>query len=265
MKTDTRRVYTFITLGLIAAVIVGVAVWFAGIPASPSASDTATQTPEVSTLSESTQTGPTNPPADEGADEDQPQVVAAPETDDPFLAPNAVVQAAPQSIAPTVVYRPQNILPQGNEQNNVPAEPVELVDETTSAQVPSFEEEIIQDSTRPATTEPTEPTEPTELPATEESTSPADPTDPLEGVDPIDLIVPADPAVTAPEVIEPTAPAQLTQPSDNADNSIDDDANGVTDTDIMDSTPEAASPKEEATVPSASWSSWPRAFRNWFD
>lgn len=109
MKADNRRVYLFIALGLIAAVFVGVAVWHTGSPSNPSRSDTATATPEVSTVAEASKTTTATPTSEEESTEKKPHNVATPVEGDPFLPPHAVVQQNPQPIVPTTVYRPPNV------------------------------------------------------------------------------------------------------------------------------------------------------------
>jgi len=156
VNTDTRRVYLFIAVGLMAAGVIGYGVWRAGAPTTPSASDIATATPEVSTLSESAPVAlitPTSEP-EEVSREAAPQAPAPPLPDDPFLAPHAIVQAVPSTIAPTTVYRPENIRPVAPT-SDTPAEPTELM--TQPAETPETPE--TPDSTEPTDVEETTPTE----------------------------------------------------------------------------------------------------------
>ncbi|MDU7102582.1 MAG: hypothetical protein E6332_04715 [Corynebacterium sp.] len=124
MKPDSRRVYVFIVAGLIAAAVVGVAVWRMSSPSanysnaadqSATTSVSPTHTAAEETTTSSTDRSPskkhssrtTTSTASSGDAKHQ-----QPHNNDPFLAPNAVVrpQAATQ---PTKVYRPENISPQG--------------------------------------------------------------------------------------------------------------------------------------------------------
>lgn len=112
VNTEKRRVYLFIAVGLLTAAAVGYGVWRASTPSTPSASDIATATAEVSTNSDTAgQIVPTPAPEESGiSTESTPPAPAVVATDDPYLAPNAVVQSAPTDIGPTVVYRPENIM-----------------------------------------------------------------------------------------------------------------------------------------------------------
>lgn len=112
VNTEKRRVYLFIAVGLLAAAAVGYGVWRASTPSTPSASDIATVTAEVSTNSDTAgQIVPTPDPGESGlSTANTPPAPAAATADDPYLAPNAVVQSAPTDIGPTVIYRPDNIM-----------------------------------------------------------------------------------------------------------------------------------------------------------
>jgi len=189
VNTDTRRVYLFIAVGLMAAGVIGYGVWRAGAPTTPSASDIATATPEVSTLSESAPVAlitPTSEP-EEVSLEAAPQAPAPPLPDDPFLAPHAIVQAVPSTIAPTTVYRPENIRPVAPT-SDTPAEPTELM---------------------------TQPAETPETPETPDSTAPTEPTD-VEETPPTETpVLPGEPGLTpgTPETPEPTLPALSPEPT----------------------------------------------------
>lgn len=211
MNTDNRRVYIFITIGLIAAVIVGVAVWRAGTPVTPSASDTATQTPEVSTVSEASRTSTTIRPTEETDTEQQAQAVVSPEVDDPYLAPNAVVHAAPQTIEPTVAYRPENVTPYVGGDTSTATEPTEPGSSEPTRQpqqAPGTESDgetdVTDETTRPApdTGTPTDPTDPTE---------PGEPTDPTEAGEPTEPTTPSTPD----ETVDPDSTPSLTPDTDS--------------------------------------------------
>lgn len=206
MKAESRRVYLFIAVGLLAAAVIGYTVWSAGTPTTPSASDTATVTPEVATASEPTTRAlltsrPTEPTDTVDAAE---QATAAPLVDDPFLAPHAIVQPVPSIIAPTTVYRPENVSPFGQvpreddtaAPTTEPTEPTELLTSTspTAPATPA--------GTPTATAEPTEPGQPAET-VSPAATSPATPpTTPTATAEPTPSAEP-----TVGPATEPTAPA----------------------------------------------------------
>ncbi|MDO5032111.1 hypothetical protein [Corynebacterium sp.] len=105
---DSRRVVVFIALGLVTALAVGVAVWRVSAPSSVVAghvepvvqsSSTATQSSAPSNEYSTTSAAP------EPQNEEQAAPVA---TNDPYLAPNAVLNRT-QAAGPTAVYRPDNV------------------------------------------------------------------------------------------------------------------------------------------------------------
>lgn len=115
MKADTRRVLAFILAGLILAIGVGVAVWRAGAPGaaptagtSPDMSQTANEVSGSSTAPRGARANvkpaPSSPAA---ADRSGRDVALA--TDDPFLAPHAVVNTSRRQADPTRWFRPGNI------------------------------------------------------------------------------------------------------------------------------------------------------------
>ena len=124
MKPDSRRVYVFIVAGLIAAAVVGVAVWRMSSPSAnySNAADqsaTTSASPTHTAAEETTASSTHHPSSNKHSSRTTTSATSSgdskhqqPHNKDPFLAPNAVVrpQAAPQ---PTKVYRPENISPQG--------------------------------------------------------------------------------------------------------------------------------------------------------
>ncbi|QGU03916.1 hypothetical protein CETAM_03180 [Corynebacterium comes] len=241
VKAENRRVYLFIVVGLVAAAVIGYGVWRAGTPSTPSASDTATTTTEVSTISESARrTGalpaPGNP-ADSPEHDTQPS--SSPVLDDPYLAPHAVVQTSPTGLRPTVVYRPENIMP-----TTISGEPTELISAqgaepagtspttdvpttdvpasaVVSATPPTPDAEVTppQSTQTPTPAEPTEPTipttaasEPTAPTAPAGTTQQAVPTVTAEAAPPAEAEQPAvreeTATVTAPEVEQAAVPPQ---------------------------------------------------------
>lgn len=127
MNTDTRRVVIFVVVGLLVAAGVGVSVWHLGAPKSSSMDDNATpvankqltSSEEKATTSSSSasSTAPSDSrDRDDAKDNDDNQRAAredanysAPQANDPFLAPNAVVDAQTGPAAPTTYYRPDNL------------------------------------------------------------------------------------------------------------------------------------------------------------
>ena len=215
VNTDTRRVYLFIAVGLMAAGVIGYGVWRAGTPTTPSASDTATVTPEVSTIPESAHAALATPISETPtvSVEAAPQPISPPRLDDPFLAPHAIVQAVPSTIAPTTVYRPENIRPTPT--TEAPVEPTELM--TTPEQPLEAPE-----TTAPESTESTESTEPTEAPDAP-GTTPSAP-----GTEPTPAPEPAEPQVTdtteptdTPATTEPAAPSPVETPPTPGDREIE--------------------------------------------
>jgi len=124
MKPDSRRVYVFIVAGLIAAAVVGVAVWRMSSPSanysnaadqSATTSVSPTHTAAEETTTSSTDRSPSKQHSTHATSSTSSSGDAKhqqPHNNDPFLAPNAIVrpQAATQ---PTKVYRPENISPRG--------------------------------------------------------------------------------------------------------------------------------------------------------
>ncbi len=192
MKSETRRVAVFIIVGLIAAAVIGVGVWRASAPASPSASDTATPTRAVSTASTSTHSDVAASPeiAPSSEEERQERVGAStPLLDDPLLPPNAVLGTEPVPVAPTTVYRPENIF------TNPPT--------TAATGDRGRPTGLGGDTPLPGWTGTTEPTESTQ------TTSPVEPTAPAETPEPSETptIFPTSPAQpSSPTPVEPTAP-----------------------------------------------------------
>jgi hypothetical protein len=181
VNTEKRRVYLFIAVGLLAAAAVGYGVWRASTPSIPSASDTATATAEVSTNSDTAgQIVATPVPEEAGTStESAPRAQVTDTADDPYLAPNAVVQAAPTDIGPTVVYRPENIMdtPAAGEPTAAQASPTPT--RTGVGGVPGQPEELEETPSTPSepgrpepTTTPPTPGAGTPTPASPTTTSP---------------------------------------------------------------------------------------------
>ncbi|MFC6147566.1 hypothetical protein [Corynebacterium nasicanis] len=198
MNTEARRVYIFIVVGLLAAAAIGYGVWRASTPATPSASDIATQTPEVATISEHTQLPQVTTPSPEPdtSTEAAAQTPAPPRNDDPFLAPHALVQAVPSVIAPTTVYRPENVRPSATSTSTAPMEPTE-----TAAPTDAVEPELQTTSDTP-TTAPA-PTTTSPAPAPSETATPT----------PTPTATPSEPNGQQPQS-EPDQPAEPTEPTE---------------------------------------------------
>lgn len=160
MRSDTRGVTLFIATGLVSAAGVGFGVWRISAPAAPSFSDTATAQVDESTAARHTPrqaettrrstgvlpTGTTEPAVP------VPTPTLSPDGGgkvDPYLAPHAVVHPAPTSVPPTVVYRPDNVVPTPLAVTTAPAAPAEEptvtavpaeTAETTESEVPEVPE-----------------------------------------------------------------------------------------------------------------------------
>ncbi|RSZ61831.1 hypothetical protein EAH68_11220 [Corynebacterium hylobatis] len=210
VNTEKRRVYLFIAVGLLAAAAVGYGVWRASTPSTPSASDIATVTAEVSTNSDTAgQIAPTPDPGESriSTANTAPAPAAAP-ADDPYLAPNAVVQAAPTDIGPTVIYRPENIM-------DTPTTPEPAAAQPTPSPAPTGAVTVSgrPENTGPTTTPPgPEQTQTTTTPPTPDTGTPT----PVEPATP----EPAAPA-TAPTQA-PTTPATTTPQPAPAGSSLPD-------------------------------------------
>ncbi|WP_284853443.1 hypothetical protein [Corynebacterium sp. MSK072] len=131
MKPDSRRVYVFIVLGLIAAVVVGVGVWRMSTPSArysnaANESPTSSVAPKNTSAEESTTSSTHKKPSPEnstsaesnsGAGESDHQ---RPQSTDPYLAPNAVTHPH-AATRPTKVYRPGNVYSPDASANNAPS------------------------------------------------------------------------------------------------------------------------------------------------
>ncbi|MDD7582440.1 hypothetical protein ACEE23_07900 [Corynebacterium sp. 32222D000AT] len=135
MNTDTRRVVIFVVVGLLVAAGVGVSVWHLGAPKSSSMDDNATPvankqltSSEEKATTSSSSTSSTAPSdrrdRDDAKDNDGNQhssredaKFSAPQANDPFLAPNSVVDAQTAPAAPTTYYRPDNLSASQGQQN----------------------------------------------------------------------------------------------------------------------------------------------------
>lgn len=127
MTADTRRVAIFIIVGLLAAVGVGVSVWQLSAPETTLASSETTSSSNSPSTRESSSTAlnssTTRPnPRSTSQRRPAPEIIEETPTDparsgrelnarteDPFLAPNAVVNTEKQEAEPTRIYRPGNI------------------------------------------------------------------------------------------------------------------------------------------------------------
>ncbi|MBM0261322.1 hypothetical protein [Corynebacterium macginleyi] len=131
MEPDSRRVYVFIVLGLIAAVVVGLGVWRMSTPSarySNAANNlpTSTATSEHTSTEKSTTSTSHRKPSRE---KPSPTKVFSdardadhkhPESTDPYLAPNAVTHRSATN-RPTKVYRPGNVAAPDASANNAPS------------------------------------------------------------------------------------------------------------------------------------------------
>ena len=265
VKAENRRVYLFIAVGLIAAVAIGYGVWRAGTPSTPSASDIATVTTEVATISESAGRIQTTTPAEDATVSlaPDPQLISPTAPDDPYLAPHAVVQAAPTNIDPTVVYRPENVMSAeaSTEASTESAEPAQPA--TTREEAPADAGTPAPDGTT-ATDNPAAPaTLSVESPAPTSPADQAESTEPLQTAGPAQATEPAEAgtATAATTTVEPAAPATT---ADNApDAGADQPAGQAEPQEQQEAVAPAPDPEvEQAAVPQQKAGWWP--FGNWF-
>lgn len=169
MTSSSRRILVFVAAGLLCAVAVGVAVWRMSAPESvvskPSAatavSSTATSAPST-THSYTTTAAPTSTQPKQSKTN-----VAAP-AEDPYLAPNAVVNRT-EPVGPTAVYRPDNVSSLQNQQPQAtPNNPYPQVPVSTAPAVPPTDGSTPASET-PIPGTPQQSSEPTQPSATPES------------------------------------------------------------------------------------------------
>lgn len=186
MASEVRRVAVFMASGCVAAALIGVSVWWILDPSvhhRGAQSDTATaHTVRLSEISAqprpAASTSSTRPHIRARAQ--QPAQVRS---DDPFLAPRAVVRTQAQGAEPTVVYRPENIAPPRNPVPPVagpqPADPAPPPAESPAAPPPGTGTEItitmLPEPSNPATTTAPSPTEPAPPTTTDPSSEPSEP------------------------------------------------------------------------------------------
>ncbi|MBE7339994.1 DNA-directed RNA polymerase II [Corynebacterium aurimucosum] len=183
MTSSSRRILVFVAAGLLCAVAVGVAVWRMSAPESvvskPSAatavSSTASSAPST-THSYTTTAAPTSTQPKQSKTN-----VAAP-AEDPYLAPNAVVNRT-EPVGPTAVYRPDNVSslqnqqPQATPNNPYPQAPV-----STAPAVPPTDGSTPASET-PIPGTPQQSSEPTQPSATPESQTAVPQEGPVEDQD----------------------------------------------------------------------------------
>ncbi|MFH0412131.1 hypothetical protein ACG98H_08535 [Corynebacterium sp. L4756] len=224
MNSDIRRVTVFFTVGLLVAVAVGIGVWRMGAPSAVTANPTMTTqstaetTPRTTSHSEDTENTTTNRPPRGGSSDDDADAAPVPDySNDPFLAPNSVInpQGQATTTTPTNVYRPEPIFgEQQQPQYEEPAAPVVTPEsetptesdpsgttpgsETATSPQPPTSDDDAPTSTRPNYTDgdndrdednagglpsPSEPTEPLEPTEPGEPGEPSEPTEPTEPTD----------------------------------------------------------------------------------
>ncbi|WJY67486.1 hypothetical protein [Corynebacterium auris] len=123
MGNSRRRVTAFMAIGVLTAILAGLAVWRLSLPASPGGPYSAgtVETTGDSTPAPATTAAPASSTRVTHADETPAGEDMRPDTTpgdgredpahDPLLPPNAVVHPAPPASAPTQVYRPSNVVP----------------------------------------------------------------------------------------------------------------------------------------------------------
>lgn len=152
MNSEARRVYAFIGAGLIVAVFVGIGVWRLGSPETPTPSSEALVTNVATTESSTSRQAPAaSDPREQTSsretEREEESINALP--DDPFLAPNAVVNPPQRSTGPTAFYRPDNLSTQNwqSEETTVLAEPTDQEPASTTGQSETTQPETSQQET----------------------------------------------------------------------------------------------------------------------
>lgn len=169
MTNTSRRLVAFVAAGLLCAIAVGITVWRMSAPDSvvtkPSAATAASSaatTPSSTTQSYTTTASPSS------SRTKQPQDHVAAPAEDPYLAPNAVMNRT-EPAGPTAVYRPDNVSSLQNQQpqatltTQYPQAPLS----TAPAVPPSQGSATAPESSAPNSPQPG--TEPTQPPTTSDS------------------------------------------------------------------------------------------------
>lgn len=233
MEKQRTGVIAFIIAGILIAGLVGWLVWFAGTPASQETGSTdVAQSSNQGVTESSEKVSHLAEPEATATETSAPRPQAAqPRAQDPFLPPNAVVDAPQGHTAPTVVYRPTNVVPvigdDSPQRRSTPQVPSALNDDpladsrsNSPTGVPAEPGTDIAPPQQPASTaEPTAPapatptapaTPPTPTTEPEEPAQPGRPAEPTSTVEPPAPAAPADPAALdaplaplAPEMDEP--------------------------------------------------------------
>lgn len=107
MKTDARRVYVFIAIGLLSAVFVGLGVWKISAP-GPSMAKNQSESMTPVGHTESTQAKTTQTTTSSHTSKRAPKKSSVALQNDPYLAPNAITGTG-ANFGPTAVYRPENL------------------------------------------------------------------------------------------------------------------------------------------------------------
>jgi len=230
MKPDSRRVYVFIVLGLIAAVVVGVGVWRMSTPSArysnaANESPTSTVAPKNTSAEESTTSSTHKKPSTEnsapaeansGAGESDHQ---HPESTDPYLAPNAVTHPH-AATRPTKVYRPENVYSPGTSVNNAPSNQGGQVPQNgngtgtgTMQAVPDNPSK--PDNLAPSSQAPSSPA-PSPAPGEEKPDQSGEPGKPGKPEEPAESGIPAPPATQAPHKPRPESSTQRTPSAPDA-------------------------------------------------
>ncbi|STC69845.1 hypothetical protein [Corynebacterium pilosum] len=217
MEKQRTGVIAFIIAGILVAALVGWLVWFAGSPASKETRSTGVAQSSNQDVTESSEnvTHLAEPEATATETSAPRPQAAQPRAQDPFLPPNAVVDAPQGHTAPTVVYRPTNVVPViGDDSQQAPSalndDPLADSRTTTPNGAPAEPDTNTAPSQQPAG--PAEPTAPAPATPTTPVTEPEDPAQPASPPQPGRPAEPTatseSPAPTAPEAPEADEPVQ---------------------------------------------------------
>lgn len=180
MGNSRRRVTAFMAIGVLTAILAGLAVWKLSLPASPggpysagTVETTGESTPAPATTAASS-TRVTHADETPAGEDMRPGTTPGGQEDpahDPLLPPNAVVQPAPPASAPTQVYRPSNVVPlQPAPQPTPPtggeiaSEPVPTPEPTSPAEPTEMTTPTVPAPNAPATTDGNQPAQPQRAP-----------------------------------------------------------------------------------------------------
>lgn len=224
VNSDVRRVTIFFTVGLLVAAAVGFGVWRMGTPSSVNADPTmATQSTTETTQrdaqdrDESEESDSENRRANSSSNNSSRSQDNTPDfSDDPFLAPNSVVNPHRETTSPTNVYRPEPIFgQQPDSYAQAPDQGTVATDTETPTQTSATQGQGQSQSPQPGTSNsqtPNNETSDNSPTRTRPNYSDRDDDDPTTGIP-----SPSQPSEEPSEPSEPGEPAEPSEPSEPAE------------------------------------------------